>query len=116
MIKLNILNGSDQLLGGPALPVGYDEFGWFFGLVKVGARLRLLDWLAVSGCYEHAAGLWVLPIDQIDVLLAREQSQSKFKILSIDCVAHLSHICRVDGDCGGGLRGILFLLLLLGES
>lgn len=76
MIKLNILNGSDQLLGGPTLPVWDDQFGWFFGLLKVSARLRLLYWLAVSGCYEHAAGFRVLPVDQIDVLLAREQSQS----------------------------------------
>ena len=114
MIKLNILNGSDQLLGGPTLPVGDDQFGWFFGLVKVGARLRLLDLLAVSGCYEHAAGLGVLPVDQIDVLLARVQSQSHFKILSIDCVAHLSHIGWVNGYSSSGLWGILFQLLLLG--
>jgi len=70
----------------------------------------------MSGCYEHAAGLWVLPIDQIYVLLAREQPKSQLKVLSIDRVAHLSHIGRVNGDCCGGLRGILFLLLLLGES
>jgi hypothetical protein len=70
----------------------------------------------MSGCYEHAAGLRVFPIDQIDVLLAREQSKSQLKVLSIDRVAHLSYIGWVNGDCGGGLWGILFLLLLLGES
>ena len=69
----------------------------------------------MSGCYEHATGLRILPIDQIDVLLAREQSKSKLKVLSVDRVPNLSHIGWVNGDCGGGLRGILLLLLLLGN-